>query len=509
MAKNYSRRDFIKSTLLGSGAFFISISPLKSFAQSTKKANTASIDATALNAQAKLLFYKKQYAEAAAIYQQLIAAYPDRISYYDGYARVLGGQQKTLAVAELYREGLKNNPDKPLFMHRLSLRIQDLCTGNRKAEIAYISQYGQSNLFEVAPGLMFEAISINNKKKINKGLYLNLRDIPRAVVKQNKAMTRKHLPIVNFPESMQNDIKSTSADYEQTWAWSRSKHKPFMSDQVETIVDKINKEVRRELYTLKEKTLRDSALKKTRKEHWKYAFEKNLKEKNTNKVEKYGMLVLAEQITDTDTIGKLRKHYKKSKTTDRLISLNRYLYLNNENVPNTLVLADSLIKYGNSGSALSEADTLLDKVSDYVNTLPPQGIVCYFLARAEQKIKNVNTTGAQAFLLEGLRKFDGRGGTSYAMMEKYATTYADSGLTKAENIQKALCGKTVDPIDDPVWIFVSNFLEDLKANGKVCSTMEQVKQYTALAKIQKKTGSAEYGFTMATLAELKGKLKKS
>ena len=510
MAKNYSRRDFIKSTLLGSGALFIAISPLKSFAKSqdnTKQnVNKSGIDAIALNAQAKQLFFQKKYAEATAIYQQLITLYPAKINYYDGYARVLGAQQKTLEVAELYREGLKNNPKKAVFMHRLSLRIQDLCTGNRKAEMAFVSKYGDALLFETATQLMLDAISLNKK---NKGLYLNLRDIIKTAEAKNNWLVKRSLPVINFSETTKSHIKSISSSFEQTWSKDRIKHKPLMPTDIDAGVSKLKNKNRRDLFTLKEKTQRDALTKKTRKGHWKLALENHIAAKNINKVEKYGLLVLGEQIDDTDTIGKLRKFYKNRKAHDRLVSLNRYLYINHETIPNTLALANSLVFHADSSSATSESITLLDKIKDYVDTLHPAAIAGYYLTRSGALIKNGQRADARSCLMDGIRKFDGRGGAAYSMLEAYALSFAGDNLTKGETILKALCGQSVTPIDDDVWMYVDLHLNNRKQNGKQLSVMEQIKQYNALCKVQKKTGSAEYGVTSAKVAALKASLHKS
>ena len=506
MAKNYSRRDFIKSTLLSSGALFVAISPLKMFAQSQQKANAKGIDAAGLNKQAKLLFFQKKYAESTAIYKQIIAAYPDRISYYDGYARVLGAQQKSLAVAELYKEGLKNNPRKAVFMHRLSSRIQNLCSGNRKAELAFISKYGEALLFESAAQLMLDAIKLHKK---NRGLYLNLLDILKAVEKKNNWLADRHLPAISFSETLQTEIKSVSAAFEQQWATSRGKHKPVIGSDVDANVTKIKNKNRRELYTLKEKNLREKSLCKARKEHLKDALEKHLTAKNTNKAEKYGMLVLAEQIDDTDTIGKLRKFYKNQKATDRLLSLNRHLYLNKETIPNTLALANSLVYHGSSASTSNEATTLLDKVKDYVDTLHPTAIANYYILRATILINSGNRADARSYLLEGIKKFNGRGGAAYAMMETYALSFAGDNLSKGEAILKTLCGQTVTDIDDDVWKYVKSHIDTKKLRGTVSSDMEQIKQYTALAKIQKKMNSAELATTSSIIAGLKVKVRKS
>ena len=374
------------------------------------------------------------------------------------------------------------------------------------AELEFVSKYGDALLFESAAQLMLDAINLHKK---NKGLYLNLRDILKTVEKKNNWLADRNLVTINFPEDLQNQIKTVSAAHEQLWITSRTKHKPQMGSDVDANVNAIKNKIRRELYTLKEKNLRDNSLRKARKEHWKNALEKHLAAKNTNKTEKYGMLVLGEQINDTDTIGKLRKYYKKQKVHDRLVSLNRYLYLNQETIPNTLALANSLIYHSNSTTAADEATTLLDKIKDYVDTLHPAAIANYYILRGTVLVSKGKRADARTYLLEGIKKIDGRGGAAYAMMETYALSFAGDNLSKGEAILKALCGQTVTAIDDEVWKYVTYYIITQKMKVTQTSVMEQIKQYTALSKIQKKMNSAELGITTAKIAELKAKVHHS
>lgn len=507
MAKSFSRREFLRSSILGSTAFFISLSPLKALTPNEKQqVNKKATDAAALNKQARLLFYQKKYTESAAVYQQLIAAYPANVSYYDGYAHVLGAQQKTLAVAELYRDGLKNNPKKPVFMQRLSIRIQDLCMGNHKAEQAFVSKYGDLLLFETATQLMLDAIKLQPK---NKGLYLNLKDIRKNADNKSARLAETGRSAVLLSADLNQQIETVSAVYKQHWESTRRRRKPNQPTDADAAIKTLKGKTRRELYSLQEKAQRDTSCLKTRKEIWKSALETHLKAKNINQVEKYGMFILAEQITDTDTIGKLRKFYKNKKAHDRMVSLHRYLYINRENIPYTLALANALVFHSNTGTAATESLALLDKIKDYVDTLHPASVAGYYLTRSGALITNGQPADARNCLLEGIRKFDGRGGAAYALLEAYALSFTGDKLTKGEAILKAICGQTVTAIEDDIWPYVTYHINYRKEKGTPTTQMEQLKQYTALAKIQKKMNSAELSTTSAKIAELKTRVHKS
>jgi len=510
MRKDFSRRDFLRYALMSSGTFFVAFTPLKSLAALAPGSNnpTTTIDAAGLNKQAKQLFYQKKYAESIALYEQLIAAFPSRISYYDGYARALGAQQKSLEAAELYRRGLIKNASNAIFMHRLSLQMRNMCTGNKKAELAFVSKYGSAKLLEAATQLMIDAVKENrkkNKNKTNKGLVLDLRDTLNIIERQNKRCQRLKLPPMDLPQSMKEEITSLTSAYEKQWALNRDKHKPHMSDNADANIEKIDQKARRELYDLTEKKIRRQSVAKIRKQQLTIALNEGIRTKNTNKVEKYGMKILADQIDDTQTIGRLREHYRKAKAHDRLISLNRYLYLNNENVLNTLMYAHVLIRY--DSAALAEAAGLLGKVKDYVNTLPPVAAACYYRAVAELSIKEGNRQKARTLLLEAIDKFGGKGGVSFSLLEQYANSYTGDNLSKGENLLKAMCGADFTPsTDDPAWKYVQNYIVYSTENKLSNNTMEQIKLHTALAKMQQKSGSAGYGITVAIINGLKSKI---
>jgi len=510
MGKAYNRREFLRTSLLSLGTFLVASSPLNVFgtnaSSTSSKSFATKIDANLLNKQAKDFFHKKNYSEATNIYQQLISAFPDRISYYDGYARVLGAQQKTLAVAELYRQGLTTNPKSALFMHRLSLRIVDIATGNAKAEKEFANKYGESNLFETASALLLQAISA---KKSNKGLYLNLRDIPTIIEKRNEQLGNEGAKTIAISSKTKSDITSTTATYENKWTLSRQSRKPVINENnIDVVVDNITKRSRRELYSTKEKGERENAIKKTKKQHWKFGLEKSIASQRVSLVEKYGTLILEENIYDTDTIGKLRRFYKKNKHQSRMLSLNRYVYLKNNSLANALALAGSLCTYGNNGSDLSEAKELLDTITPYINTLPPVSIAAYYQTSSQICLERNQPIDARKILLEGLNTFNGRGGSSYSLLEKYACSFIGTQNTTGTEMMKAICGKEYKSSDDPVWKFIKLYIDwkTEKDSNNSTENAEKLKPLYALAKLQSTTGSTK---SVSTSTKLMSKASNS
>ncbi|MFV0391259.1 MAG: tetratricopeptide repeat protein [Paludibacteraceae bacterium] len=504
MKKNFSRRDFLKSSFQGLGTLTLLASPLNLFASKipSQASDTSASNTDLLYKQAKVYFYKKEYASAADIYKQLISNFPGRIIYYDGYAKVLGAQQNLPGIAELYRSGLEKKPNNPHFKHRLSLSLRNLCTGNHKAELVFISKYGQDNLMALSATLLMEAVA----KKPIKGYMMDLRDFPVILEKTNKRLSSYEKPIIVVDNSLIETINRVTSSIDIDWATTRKSRHPLFIDEDEE-VDKITKKVRRNLYTEDEKKSRKEEIQKAKKARWKSKLIKSIDLNKINQIDKYGMLILAEDVSDRDTIGRLRKYYRKQNAYDRIISLNRTLYTHDKSNINTLALAFSLVKYSESFSVLDEAKQLLNRVTPYAHTLPTANTATYYITLSNYFLKISKPVEARNTLLDGLRLFDGRGGLSYAMMEKYAMSYLDNAPRKGIAVMKALCDKNHKELDEHITPFVANYLNSILE--KPLSVPEQLKSLTALAKLQKQADAGGYSHTSAKIETLKAKLKTS
>ncbi|MFV0467615.1 MAG: tetratricopeptide repeat protein [Dysgonomonas sp.] len=502
MKKNFSRRDFLKSSLQGLGTLTLLASPLSTFASKTpsRASDNSAGNADLLYKQAKVYFYKKEYTPAADIYKQLISNFPGKIVYYDGYAKVLGAQQNLPGIAELYRSGLQKKPNNPHFKHRLSLSLRNLCTGNRKAELLFVSKYGPDNLMALSATLLLEAVA----KKPIKGYMMDLRDFPLILEATNKRLSFYDKPTIVVDNSLIETINRVTSSVDANWTATRKSRRPLLVDE-DVEVEKITQKVRRNLYTEEEKKSRSVEIRKAKKARWKSKLIKSIDLNKINQVDRYGMLILAEDVSDRDTVGQLRKYYREQKAYDRIISLNRTLYTRDESNINALALAFSLVKYSESFSALDEAKQLLDLVSPYAHTLPTANTATYYLTLSNYFLKNSKPVKARNTLLDGLRLFDGRGGLSYAMMEKYAMSYLDNAPRKGIAVMKALCDKNHKELDEYITPFVANYLNAILE--KPLSIPEQIKSLTALAKLQKQADAGGYSNTRAKIETLKAKLK--
>jgi len=64
-------------------------------------------------------FYKNELDLAESKFLQLIETLPPNLEYYDGYAKVLGAQQRMVEIAEMYRMASNKYAVNPFFKHRL------------------------------------------------------------------------------------------------------------------------------------------------------------------------------------------------------------------------------------------------------------------------------------------------------------------------------------------------------------------------------------------------------
>ncbi len=497
MKKNPNRRQFLKSSFTAVGAFFISNSPLKSFANSKPaEAPDPLPDARLLYTQAKDLFYRKEYAQSSEIYQQLIQSYPDRYIYYDGYGKVLGAQQQLLQRAELYREGWLKNPDHPYFAQRLALSIYDVCMGHRKAEIDFCRIYGEELLFETSARLMMQAIRL---KADNKGFYFSLLDIVQGLDKKNLMLERRDMAEVTFSEDLRLEIKTLTADYKSKWEEERASRKAGAVEDVDSRIIQINSRSRRNFYIRKEKTECDKAIRKSTIAYRRQAMLTAIERDLPARVERYSLAILEENPRDTDTIGKARKYYRKKGHYDKIITLNRYLCFKNDSTVNKLALAGSLSRYGNTSTEWNEAKQLLNTLADDIDSTQPVYLAGYCIASARAYAKTKDSRTAVSFLLQGLEEMhEYNAGTCYVLMEQYARiVYEDSKKSAGKDVLKTLSRNDALAVDikkrtareDPVWKYVDSYLS--KVQKKEQNTSEQLKPLYAL-KSMLKAGSKDY-----------------
>lgn len=515
---NCDRRSFLRTAFFSVGTFFVITSPLKTFANTSSSSTPtlSALDAASLNSEAKLLFYQKRYAESIGLYQRLITSFPHAINYYDGMAKVLKAQQKLLDVAELYREGARLNPTSPLFKQRLALAINTIILGDNVAITALQRTYTNSDLFEVATVLLIDAIAL---KESDKSLRLSLASILAKVDDYNSNATKLHRPTISISDALRQDIETNTASVSTLWKSMYSFDNTLTFDNVDSSVAAIEQKERRELYTKDERHQRDDMLMQARKKRWKKVLDEHVKAKRVTDVETYGTKILDEDITDTETVGLLRRFYVKHNYIDRLIALNRRLCIKRGTLENKLALAGVLSKHGTSND-FSEVENLLSESKPYLSALPAIYKCSYYLSLARVKSRQGDLSASRTVLMEGMEQLQGSNNVFYTLMEYYALSFMEENPTIGIGILEAIAGKA--NINDVLKIVSRPSLSRSVTNATTATTNtnlikyvdtyteqhsttveERLKPLYALAKIQKTTNPAAYAATQIEIETLR------
>lgn len=333
--KDYNRREFLKSSLLASTAFFFSFSPIEQLlATNTKKTSGDAADdqpdIQQLQQKAKDYFYHRDYVKAEQTYRQLIFSYPIYIAAYDGLAKTLYAQNKSLAVAEAYRQGWLEHKDNHMFCDRLARAMKRLVAGNRKQEKEFCFRIGQAELLEVAAQLYIDAIEIT-KTKPRSYLALGLLDVQRTFAKCNKSRKFAGSSPLSFSTSVQNKISLSTQVQRDKWQASREKRKKReynieSETQAQIQETKNKKKDRRKLIFDDEKQNRVKEQTKGMKQLYYPLFAKALKNRSTADVEKYHHKIISIDNTDKNANGQLVHHYRKQKEYAKLVQFQQEQY---------------------------------------------------------------------------------------------------------------------------------------------------------------------------------------
>ncbi|MDR0828970.1 MAG: hypothetical protein LBN95_02515 [Prevotellaceae bacterium] len=497
MAKKIGRREFLKKSFVGLGTVLLA-SKLQAMESATNifsgfENPPADIpDLMPLYRQAKGYFYEKRYADATALFTQLINENPSVLFLYDGLAKVFGAQQNLLSAAELYKNSVNTNSDNAFFLHRYSLSIRNLCLGNSAQAQQFSAQNNIDNLYENAAEQLLNAVAINPKTQFQ----LDLKDFVKLLEKYNQNPRNSSQNLI-LSDNIITQIDAVTHSVSNKWTKLRRSRQPNIPSENNYNSNGNGRGHGRHNrhYNNNEQRERENSERKSKKRACYQYFKNNERSNNANKVEQWGFQILNDDIKDTNIVGKMRKYFKQNNKSDKVIAVNRHFYNNNNNVYSALALAASLMKYKNNTQSINEAKTLLNSVNQYINNFTSIAKGAYYNTLAQIKIKENNKNAARATLIEGIALFDGKGGIAYSLMSRYAASYdKNNEATKAISIQKMLCNKTVTQISDPVWSYLEkyrNYLNDNEINNA-----EKVKALIALSKLQQKFNDSGYSATM-------------
>ena len=468
-----------------------------------KSSGSGNADLLAQYRVAKDFFYRKQYHEATSLFTQLIENNPGTLFLYDGLARVYGARQNILQSIELYKNGIQQNTGNPYFLHRYGMALRNLCLGNPASARQFAEKNKILNLYQYAVEQVLASIAISPKTIF----ILDVKDFPRLLEKFN-ANSRNSEISLPLPDDILLQISSFDSSVSEKWINTRRSRKPTIHAELEEDSSQTGikpaKKRHRNLYNDKEIKEREKSEKKHKKRVSYFNLRQVYKQKNTGKIEHFGMQILANDFGDTNIVGLMRNYFKRKKHYDRNVSLNRYFYAANQNIFSGLALAGSLVKYSKNTPSINEAKQILDFSEPYLQTLTPVARASWFLTSAKILQNNKKQQEVQDTLLNGLKQSGKCNGVLYTLMEHYIMTFDKKDAKKAIEIQKALCNKKVQQQNDPVWMYVEQYQKFINENP--VSVSEQIKALYALAKLQKNFKDNGYYATIMEIETLKKSL---
>ncbi len=350
--KDYTRREFLKSGLLTSAAFFFSFGPVGKLLASNSKNPPDSgnistqADIRQLQQKAKDFFYHKNYSQAELYYRQIILLQPSYVAAYDGLAKTLYAQNKSLAAAEAYRQGWLDRQDNHMFCDRLARAMKRLVAGNRKDEKEFCSRIGQTELLAMSAQLYIDAID-QTQSNPKPYLALGLLDVQRTLDKCNKSRKHTGSTALSFSSSLKKQITQYTQTNQDRWQATRKKRKKheynliLESDAIQRET-KNQKKDRRTLYFDKEAQSRTAELNKGKKNLYYPFFAAAIKNKSTSDAERLQQKILSLDATDKNVNGQLIRHYRKQKNYTKLVQFTKDQYNNQPGFWATVSYAQAL-----------------------------------------------------------------------------------------------------------------------------------------------------------------------
>jgi len=414
--KDYNRREFLKTGLLASTAFFFSFSPIeKLIASNSKKtggdAADDQTDIRQLQQKAKDYFYRKEYVKAEQTYRQIIFLQPVYIAAYDGLAKTLYAQNKSLAAAEAYRQGWLEQKENPIFCDRLARAMKRLVAGNRKQEKEFCSRIGQTELLEASAQLYIDAIEIT-KAKPRAYLAMGLLDVQRTLDKCNKSRKFTGASALSFSTTIQNKITLSTQTQRDSWATSRKTRKKreynVNSDTQAQVQETKNKvKERRNLFFDKEKVSRAREQTKGKKQLYYPLFVEALKNKSTLDVEKYHRKIASIDNTDKNVHGQLVHYYRKQKKYAKLVQFQQEQFTNNPDFWTTVSYAQALRLQAKKESQPGLCNKAMDLYKELAakNNLTGKERVCVYDGQLNCLFQQNRYAESKSLALEALNQY--------------------------------------------------------------------------------------------------------
>lgn len=274
---NLTRKDFIR---LSSWAFIATLLPTGEINAMTSVFSPDYIPSTGdfkkaqeLAKEAKVFFYKKNFAKAEELYLQCIKLAPSSIRFYDNLDNVYGAKNNHLASVELFKNGLLKNPKTIAFYDRAAHSLMRLELGNKKLAGKFKGKINSQSLLKDAELLYHKAIAIDGTKKY---LTVGLENVKNKI---NPALTTDSKRVKVKKGEAKKQLKKTIE---------------LKSDiEIEALITKVDAKKRTQLFFKEEIAQQQQHLTKQKKQYIKALLSKN-------KADATKSIALSEKLFDLD-----------------------------------------------------------------------------------------------------------------------------------------------------------------------------------------------------------------
>lgn len=305
---NVSRKDFLRLSSWGVIASLIPFQNLHSITSLDSNPTIGNEDfkkAQELAKQAKILFYKKQYAQAENLYMQCINLAPAAIRFYDNLDNVFGAQSKIFESAILYKSGLEKNQKNVAFYDRAARSLMRVELSSTMIASKYKTTIKSDSLLQDAKVLLEKAIKLDASKK-----YLSI-----GLNKINHKINTNALSI-DFKKD-----KANKATHKANKANVKSELNSTSDDKLLKRISDIDTKKRTELFHKKEITQREYHKKKEKKKIYRLLLSRNLSD--TSKELYYSKIIFDLDHSDSLSINKLKSSYYKNNKFSEFIDEKR------------------------------------------------------------------------------------------------------------------------------------------------------------------------------------------
>lgn len=462
------RKQFLRLSLYGVISTLIPFQDIRALSLISKKNSYSSEDyqtAEELAAQAKVAFFKKEYALAESLYLQCISLVPSQIQYYDGLQNAYAVLEKNLQVVQLFKNGIDANPSKVVFYDRLATTLVRVELGNRALLPQVHELFGGTALLDEAISLYNQAINIDSTKNyLKKGL-------DRIV----------YLKAINTNTIYAHDNAALKANKKTNKQKYLSRFDGFTNEELLGIINDMDSKKRHELFDSVDIGKRTRSLIKEKKAILKTLVDRHYTNKDYSSTIDYTKAMYNLDKSDPKSMKLLSMLYGKIEDYDSLVMLKRDWHTTKNDAWSKLGLIHALdIAFNKTGNNVYLDEAVALATNLFIESLGFQDKNLSFkIGLKTAKIYRENHQNAEAITIykNYLESNDLSSSQKQNAAIGYIKTIRKSGdHFKAKRLLK-LALKQDDKVSDLEEVLIYNSTKDIKKEARSMFEYELYKHY--------------------------------